>query len=263
MNQPPTEEEHRDIEHKHWAKLEKRSWWLNIFTCIAAVVGLLGLGGLILTLQQARTSTVAANRAWLSPITGVFYPVPAVGQPAQVAIQFVNSGHEPAVDVTFSVRFDTAPMPQNKNLMDTEKVTDNVCDPIPNFLKTGVVSPGGPWEAVVSTNGNGNNILWDLSLDAEHTLLRVKTCAKYISFNETHYTASCRLFDIQTYIQTRTPSPNPAGQGTMPRTAQGATEPQEALPGPTTGQGAIPNEYHREPIRRGIGKNCNGGDSAN
>jgi hypothetical protein len=263
MNQPQPPEEHLSEQRKHWATIERRALWLNGFTGVAAVVGLVGLGGLFIlwnTLQQAKTATEAANRAWVSTILSAYFNVPAVGEPVTVHMQFANFGHEPAVDVTFFVRFDTIPTPQTWRVADTEEITDNVCDPapVPNIMKSGVITPGASYAAILQSNVPGSNkIIWDDGLNAEHTTLRAKACLTYMSFNVRRYTRSCRLFIIYTFR----PPLNPTVQGAIPGRAQEATP--EASPGPMAGQDVIPNEYHREPIRRGSASSCNGGDSAN
>jgi hypothetical protein len=261
MNQqPPTEEQHGAEERKHRATLERRAWWLNFFTGGVAFVGLVGLGGLVIlyyTLQETKTATMAANRAWLSPIEAHF-DMPAVGQPFFVEMRFQNSGHEPAVDINFFFHFDTISNPQDNNILNTEEVTDNVCDAIlkpsadPNILslRSGVLPPGGSFVAHFATNHHGNNVIWDLALDAKHTALRAKACTTYKTFNVLHYTRSCRVFEM-------VPLQRTAVTLRIPGIAQGTTPAQEASPDPTMSQGVI----KREQI--GIARTCNGGDSAN
>jgi hypothetical protein len=224
MNQPqPTEEQHRAEERKHWAKLESRASWLNIITGVGAIVGLGGLFILYGTLKEAKIAAVDANRAWISPgqpyfnLDGI-----DVGQPVKVAFPFSNHGREPAIDVTVIVHFDTIAFPQNHDVSDTEKISDNICElGIKPVIGSTVTSSGQIMTETVTTNVRGSNVVWDDALNTSHNILRAKVCVFYETFGVRRYTWFCRLFQLQ-----------------------------------------HTSERDHQQSRRGVGAVCNGGDGA-
>src|ERR1700746_3477377 len=104
-----SEEDHQAAQRKLGAAQLRIARSLNRITAIGATVGLISslgiIGSLIITkfaADDAHTALVAANRAWISPVSATLGAIP-IAPPTEaitVPVPFRNTGHEPATDAS-------------------------------------------------------------------------------------------------------------------------------------------------------------------
>jgi len=103
-----SEEDHQAAQRKLGAAQLRIAKGLNRITAIGAILGAISsvgiIGSLIITkfaADDAHMALVAANRAWISPVSATLGAIPSAPptEAITVAVPFRNTGHEPATDV--------------------------------------------------------------------------------------------------------------------------------------------------------------------
>jgi len=101
------EEDHQAAQRKLGAAQLRIARGLNRITAIGAIVGLISslgiIGSLVITkfaADDAHMALVAANRAWISPVSATLGAIPSAPPTEAITVQvpFRNTGHEPATD---------------------------------------------------------------------------------------------------------------------------------------------------------------------
>src|ERR1700751_2298552 len=102
-----SEEDHQAAQRKLGAAQLRIANDLNRITAIGAIVGLISslgiIGSLVITkftAADAHMALVAANRAWISPVSATLGAIPSAPptEAITVPVPFRNTGHEPATD---------------------------------------------------------------------------------------------------------------------------------------------------------------------
>src|SRR5262245_5997313 len=103
-----TEEEHQATERSIWADQLRTASRLNWISAIGAIIGAIGSLGIIVSLviakkaaDDAHMAVVAANRAWIGPVSATLATIPTAPptEDITVPVPFRNTVHEPATDV--------------------------------------------------------------------------------------------------------------------------------------------------------------------
>src|SRR5215510_723218 len=104
-----SEEDHQAAQRKLGAAQLRIARGLNRITAIGAIVGLISslgiIGSLVITkfaADDAHMALVAANRAWISPVSATLGAIPSdpPTESITVPVPFRNTGHEPATDAS-------------------------------------------------------------------------------------------------------------------------------------------------------------------
>ena len=102
-----SEEDHQTAQRKLGAAQLRIAKGLNRISAIGAIVGAISslgiIGSLIITkiaADDAHMALVAANRAWISPVSATLGAIPSAPptEAITVPVPFRNTGHEPATD---------------------------------------------------------------------------------------------------------------------------------------------------------------------
>src|SRR5579862_5677909 len=102
-----SEQDHQAAQRKLGAAQLRIANGLNRITAIGAIVGAISslgvIGSLVLTkvaADDAHMALVAANRAWISPVSATLGAIPSAPptEAITVPVPFRNTGHEPATD---------------------------------------------------------------------------------------------------------------------------------------------------------------------
>jgi hypothetical protein len=102
-----SEEDHQSAQRKLGAAQLRIARGLNRISAIGAIVGLISslgiIGSLVITkfaADDAHMALVAANRAWISPVSATLGAIPSAPptEAITVPVPFRNTGHEPATD---------------------------------------------------------------------------------------------------------------------------------------------------------------------
>src|SRR5215469_6581810 len=104
-----SEEDHQAAQRKLEAAQLRIAKGLNRITAIGAIVGAVSslgiIGSLVITkiaADDAHMALVAANRAWISPVSATLSAIPSAPptEGITVLVPFRNTGHEPATDAS-------------------------------------------------------------------------------------------------------------------------------------------------------------------
>src|SRR6516164_9681401 len=104
-----SEEDHQAVQRKLGAAQLRIAKGLNRITAIGAIVGAISslgiIGSLVITkiaADDAHMALVAANRAWISPVSATLSAIPSAPpiEEITVLVPFRNTGHEPATDAS-------------------------------------------------------------------------------------------------------------------------------------------------------------------
>ena len=104
-----SEEDHQAAQRKLGAAQLRIAKGLNRITAIGAIVGAISslgiIGSLVITkiaADDAHMALVAANRAWISPVSATLGALPSAPpiEEITVLVPFRNTGHEPATDAS-------------------------------------------------------------------------------------------------------------------------------------------------------------------
>jgi hypothetical protein len=104
-----SEEEHQATERNIWADQLRTANRLNWISAIGAIVGAIGSLGIIVSLviakkaaDDAHLAVVAANRAWIGPVSATLAAIPSAPptEDITVPVPIRNTGHEPATDAS-------------------------------------------------------------------------------------------------------------------------------------------------------------------
>jgi len=191
-------EQDHAAEHRFWDRHMDRhisvAKWLNFLTGAAAVVGLIGLTLVGLTLEEAKNSTVWANRAWIAP-TGIEQDKQTpdevagrieLGAELPIRIYYDNVGKGPALKITsyFTPKI-VAP------------VGGGAMGGINNSCEGGSQGSSTPG-AVFQNSGKANWWTWRIPakyitpdvIDGGKDLI-IQGCTTYVTVNESHKTWFC------------------------------------------------------------------------
>src|SRR6516164_10279599 len=111
-----SEEDHQAAQRKLGAAQLRIANGLNRITAIGAIVGAISslgiIGSLVITkiaADDAHMALVAANRAWISPVSATLSAIPSAPpiEEITVLVPFRNTGHEPATDAFIVNRSDS------------------------------------------------------------------------------------------------------------------------------------------------------------
>src|SRR5215467_807680 len=104
-----SEEDHQAAQRKLGAAQLRIAQGLNRITAIGAIVGAISSLGIIASLvitkiaaDDAHMALVAANRAWISPVSATLDAIPSTSPAGDITVPvpFRNTGHEPATDAS-------------------------------------------------------------------------------------------------------------------------------------------------------------------
>ena len=172
---------------------------------------LVGIWGILETGHSLELS----ERAWVGQAGGVVYPI-TVGQPIRYAIQLVNPGKEPAIDLAYVTDTGSIPAPANgdsSNVTVRENVTCAGAQPVQGG---GVILPNGSLQRTTDSARGEHPVAVDNTFVQGQTLIYAQGCVTYKTFNRTHHTAYCVVFQAQQQpaIVATTPSvPTAGGSG--------------------------------------------------
>lgn len=133
------EDEHRLAEYRYWERQIKVAKWLNIITAWAAGAALLGLLGLVASIQEAHNGNIDANRAWIEPVIigrMPLYPL-KVGSPVGYFVEYQNVGKSPAININWKLDngyFDRPPKDDGSKIKIRRNATCDGLLPAPNGL---------------------------------------------------------------------------------------------------------------------------------
>jgi hypothetical protein len=179
---------------------------LNRITAVGAILGAITSLGIIGSLviakiaaDDAHMALVAANRAWIGPVSATLGAIPSAppSEDITVLLPFRNTGHEPATDASIiggsdSISIDAA----YDEIHAKEQSFEDYCFSIPAAKQTAsaesiVVFPGG------DTNNDYNGSItirsdlidWDAVYGKKYVY--VHACVVYRTFGEVRHTSVC------------------------------------------------------------------------
>jgi hypothetical protein len=201
-----SEEDHQAVQRKLGAAQLKIAKGLNRITAIGAIVGLassLGIiGSLIITkfaADDAHMALVAANRAWISPVSATLGAIPGAPptRAITVPIPFRNTGHEPATDAFIINGADSITTDASYDEIHAkERAFEDYCLSISGVTDNAsavsiVIFPGG--SAANDYNGSitikPDLIDWDVVYGRKYLFLHA--CVVYQTFGQVRHTSVC------------------------------------------------------------------------
>ena len=201
-----SEEDHQAAQRKLGAAQLRIAKGLNRITTIGAIVGLISslgiIGSLVITkfaADDAHMALVAANRAWISPVSVTLGAIPSAPptEAITVPVSFRNTGHEPATDAfiingTDSIATDAT----YDEIHAKERAFEDYC-----FSISGVKDDASAVSIVIFPEGSATNdyngsitirpdlIDWDVVYGKKYVFLHA--CVVYRTFGQVRHTSAC------------------------------------------------------------------------
>src|SRR5262249_54733611 len=201
-----SEEDHQTAQRKLGAAQLRIAKGLNRITAIGAIVGLISslgiIGSLVITkfaADDAHMALVAANRAWIGPVSATLGAIPSAPptEAITVPVTFRNAGHEPATDAFIitgadSVATDSA----YDEIHAKERAFADYCFSISGVTDDRsavsiVIFPGG----LAANDYNGSIAIkpdlidWDVVYGKKYVFLHA--CVVYQTFGQVRHTSVC------------------------------------------------------------------------
>jgi hypothetical protein len=203
------------IRSKEWLKrpwwfqetdeVAKFTGWVAAYTGILVVVSALQFCTLQNTDKTTRDALIAANRAWVSPIT-VSVPSLPSGQGFDVSIQYQNTGREPALDLLIAHVINTYSKEEWTNGMAAKSIVENAnsCFKIKKlgertqaaFPSSGLTGSGYTLKFNTTEEFERIKITSD-DIASGDRIFVVQWCFSYLSLNEVHHSTSCNFYQAK------------------------------------------------------------------
>jgi len=200
------EEDQQAAERNIWAAQLQTANRLNWITAIGAIVGAIGSIGIIVSLiiakiaaDDAHIALVAANRAWIGPVSATLDAMPSAppGGEITVLIPFRNTGHEPATDASIVGSSDSISIDATYDEIHAkEQSFEDYCFSISGAKHMTsavavVVFPGGSItnDFKGSITVRSDLIDWDVIYGKKYVFLHA--CVVYETFGEVRHTSVC------------------------------------------------------------------------
>jgi len=156
------EEDHQAAQRKLGAAQLRIAKGLNRITTIGAIVGAISslgiIGSLVITkiaADDAHMALVAANRAWISPVSATLGAIPSAPptEAITVPVPFRNTGHEPATDASIVNGSDSISIDANYDKIHTkERAFEDYC-----FSISGTKDNASAVSIVIFPGASANN----------------------------------------------------------------------------------------------------------
>ena len=201
-----SEEEHQATERSIWADQLRTASRLNWISAIGAIVGAIGSLGIIVSLviakkaaDDAHMAVVAANRAWIGPVSATLAAIPNAPptEDITVPVPFRNTGHEPATDASIVGGADSiATDATYDEIHAKEQSFEDYCFSISGAKHMAsavsvVVFPGGSatndFNALITIRSELMD--WDVIYGKKYLYLHA--CVVYQTFSEVRHTSVC------------------------------------------------------------------------
>ena len=201
-----SEEDHQAAQRKLGAAQLRIANGLNRITAIGAIVGAISslgiIGSLVITkiaADDAHMALVAANRAWISPVSATLGAIPSAPptEAINVPVPFRNTGHDPATDASIVGGSDSIAIDATYDQIHTrERAFQDYCfsisDPKDDTSAVSIVIfPGGS-----TTNDYSGSITirsdvidWDVVYGKKYVFLHA--CVVYQTFGKVRHTSVC------------------------------------------------------------------------
>ena len=201
-----SEEDHQAAQRKLGADQLRIAKGLNRISAIGAIVGAITSLGIIGSLviakiaaDDAHMALVAANRAWISPVSATLGAIPSAPPTEGIAVlvPFRNTGHEPATDAymisgTDSIAIDAT----YDEIHAKERSFEDYC-----FSLSGATDDASAVSIVIFPGGSAANdyngsitlrphlIDWDVVYGKKYVFLHA--CVVYQTFGQVRHTSIC------------------------------------------------------------------------
>jgi len=201
-----SEEDQQAAERELGAAQLRTAKALNRITAIGAIVGAISSLGIIASLviakiaaDDAHTALVAANRAWIGPVSATLGAIPSTS-PAEditVPVPFRNTGHEPATDASIIGGSDSISIDATYDEIHAkEQSFADYCFSIPAAKGTAsaesiVVFPGGNASNDYNSSITITSDLIDWDAVYGRKYVYVHACVIYQTFGEVRHTSVC------------------------------------------------------------------------
>jgi len=201
-----SEEEHQATERSIWADQLRTASRLNWISAIGAIVGAIGSLGIIVSLviakkaaDDAHMAVVAANRAWIGPVSATLAAIPNAPptEDITVPVPFRNTGHEPATDASIVGGADSIAIDATYDEIHAkEQSFEDYCFSISGAKHMAsavsvVVFPGGSatndFNALITIRSELMD--WDVIYGKKYLYLHA--CVVYQTFSEVRHTSVC------------------------------------------------------------------------
>jgi hypothetical protein len=201
-----SEEDHQTAQRKLGAAQLRISKGLNRITAIGAIVGAISslgiIGSLVITkiaADDAHMALVAANRAWITPVSATLGAIPSrlPTKAITVPVVFRNTGHEPATDASIISSSDNISINATYDQIHAkERTFADYC-----FSISGTKDDASAVSIVIFPGGSTANdfrgsitikpdaIDWDVVYGRKYLFLHA--CAVYQTFGKVRHTSVC------------------------------------------------------------------------
>jgi hypothetical protein len=201
-----SEEDHQAAQRKLGAAQLRIAKGLNRITAIGAILGAISsvgiIGSLIITkiaADDAHMALVAANRAWISPVSATLGAIPSAPptEAITIPVPFRNTGHEPATDAFIINGADSIGIDATYDEIHVkERAFEDYCFSIsgpPDYASAVsiVIFPGGSAanDFNASITIRPDLIDWDVVYGKKYVFLHA--CIVYQTFGQVRHTSVC------------------------------------------------------------------------
>ena len=201
-----SEEEHQVTERSIWADQLRTASRLNWISAIGAIVGAIGSLGIIVSLviakkaaEDAHMAVVAANRAWIGPVSATLAAIPSAPptEDITVPVPFRNTGHEPATDAAIVGGADSIAIDATyEEIHAKEQSFEDYCFSISGAKHMAsavsvVVFPGSSTTNDFNASITVRSELMDWDVIYGKKYLYLHACVVYQTFSQVRHTSVC------------------------------------------------------------------------
>lgn len=164
--------------------LNRFTGWLMAYTCVLVIVSALQF----CTIQNTDTTThdalVAANRAWVAPVSADFIVPPVVGERMQVRMTYRNVGHSPALKFHSGMQMFTVAADKNGGFVNPHR---DFCKEV-SFPGIGAVFPVSPPDYTLQFP---ELAVFEADVESRKSIAIWDVCFKYETFGKERKTSAC------------------------------------------------------------------------
>jgi hypothetical protein len=164
------------------ARFQNTNLWLVLGTWALAIIG-------FRSLQDTREFAEVSQRAWIAPMAAEFSGQVVLGQPADYAILYRNTGKSPASGVVHSYDANHIPMP-NLNAGEYPKIPPNkTCASLSPESGANIIYPATDVDYKLYLQLRGDAINSDLN--EQRSLEYIQGCFAYETMGKPHHSPWC------------------------------------------------------------------------
>jgi hypothetical protein len=164
--------------------------WTALATIFLVIVGIWGV-------TETRHALELSERAWLSPVGGQITKMPEKTKGIHFAVNFSNSGREPATDLNFRAQNSTIDAYEGEftDMINIKVPENTACFNLEPARKRAVIAPNITFGFTYDSLRGEPAFIADDAIINGSKFLVINGCVAYRSLEKTHHTSFCYVVE--------------------------------------------------------------------